>query len=109
MTGSLWKVGGNGGAGTAEVIDTAGVATLELDGVPIAGAAQGTAVADAAAATAIDAPAGGAGATAGAYDSAINRDAMITSQNALIDDVADIRTQLNALIASLEVAGVIAT
>lgn len=109
MVESLFKVGGNGGAGTMEVKDTAGVASIELDGTPIAGATQGGAVADAAAATALDAPAGGTGATAGAYDDATNRDLMIASQNAIIDDVADIRTQFNALLASLEAAGVIAT
>ena len=62
---------------------------------------KGVAVADATAATAIDAPAGGTGAAAGGYDTAANRDLMITSQNAIIDDVAELRTKLNALLSSL--------
>ena len=59
------------------------------------------AVSDVAAATALDAPAGGTGAAAGGYDTAVNRDLMIASQNALIKDVEGLRTQLNALLASL--------
>lgn len=42
-----------------------------------------------------NAPAGGTGATAGAYDTAANRDAMIVS--------------LNAILAALRAAGIIAT
>ena len=102
---------------------------------------QGALVADPAAATAshptapaaltqVAAPAGGTGATAGAYDSAANRDLAIVSINAartdvialraevalyeieisaLIVDVADIRTQFSALLTSLETGAIIAT
>ena len=62
---------------------------------------KAAAVNDAAAATAVDAPAGGTGTAAGGYDTAANRDLMIVSQNAIIDDVEDLRTQLNALLTSL--------
>ncbi len=59
------------------------------------------AVTDAATATAANAPVGGTGTAAGGYDTAVNRDAMITSQNNIIVDVADLRTQFNALLTSL--------
>jgi hypothetical protein len=67
------------------------------------------------------APAGGTGAEAGAYDTAENRDAMIATVNglrthaiemdldyeALLVDVAAIRTTLNALLAKLRTAGIV--
>lgn len=67
------------------------------------------------------APAGGVGATEGAYDTAVNRDAAITMINALrthaieIDldyeamlvDVAAIRTKQNDLLAKLRTAGIV--
>lgn len=101
---------------------------------------QGTNVVDVVAATAtnpaapaalsqVAAPAGGAGATAGAYDTAANRDLAIASVNAarddiialraevvtyevaisaLIVDVAEIRTKVNSILSSLETGGVMA-
>ena len=69
----------------------------------------GAAVSDASDATVSDPPAGGSGATAGAYDNAANRDLMITSLTAVIADVADIRTQFNALLAELRTEGTIDT
>lgn len=45
-------------------------------------------------------PAGGTGATAGAYDTAAHRDALIAT-------VAEIKTQMNALLALLRTAGVV--
>lgn len=47
-------------------------------------------------------PAGGTGATAGAYDTAANRDILIAT-------VAEIKASLNDLIAKLKTAGIIAT
>ena len=44
--------------------------------------------------TQLAAPAGGAGATAGAYDTTANRDLMITALNAARDDIASLRTTL---------------
>lgn len=69
------------------------------------------------------APAGGTGATAGAWDTAANRDLAIATINGLRDyaieqkadfnaivvDVADIRAQLNALLASLRTRQIIST
>lgn len=50
-------------------------------------------------------PAGGTGATAGAYDTAGNRDLLIASVNALIADVLAIRKTLNAVIDTLQLNG----
>ncbi len=58
------------------------------------------------AATAVNPPAGGAGAAAGAYDTAANRDLMITSLTAVIADVAVLRGLVNALIDDLQAAGI---
>lgn len=44
--------------------------------------------------TQLAAPAGGGGATAGAYDSAANRDLMIASVNAARDDIIALRAML---------------
>jgi hypothetical protein len=46
-------------------------------------------------------PAGGVGATAGAYDTAANRDALIAT-------VAELKAQVNALLARLRTAGILA-
>jgi phage-related minor tail protein len=66
-----------------------GMGALAL-AVPVA------AVADVAGTT----PAGGTGATAGAYDTAAHRDALIAT-------VAELKTQFNALLAELRTAGLI--
>ena len=71
--------------------------------------AQGETVDDAASATALDPPAGGTDNAAGAYDTADNRDLMITSLTAVIADMADIRTQFNLLLAELRTEGTIDT
>ena len=70
---------------------------------------QGAAITSAASATAIDPPAGGTGNAVGAYDTAANRNLMITSLTAVIADVADIRTQFNLLLAELRTEGTIDT
>jgi hypothetical protein len=58
-----------------------------------------------AAVTGSDPPAGGTGATAGAYDTAANRDAMIASLTAARADILDIKKNLNAVIDILQAAG----
>ena len=60
------------------------------------------------AATATNAPAGGTGATAGAYDTAANRDLLIASNNALVADVLALRKVVNSLIDILQAAGLAA-
>lgn len=66
-------------------------------------------VADPASITQLAAPSGGTGMTAGAYDTASNRDLAIVSINAARTDIALIRTQLIALITALEDAGIVTT
>lgn len=70
---------------------------------------QQSAEADLGAITASTAPAGGSGATAGAYDTSTNRDLMIASLTATQVDVAALRTKLNALLAKLRTYGIIAS
>lgn len=53
------------------------------------------------------APAGGTGATAGAYDNATNRDAMITTVNGLRTALTSLQTDHNALLAKLRSAGIL--
>jgi hypothetical protein len=67
-------------------------------------ATAGTTVA---AVTALTPPAGGTGATAGAYDTAANRDLMIASLTAANADILDIKKNLNAVIDALQAAGIV--
>lgn len=69
---------------------------------------QAAAVADAYAITATDAPAGGTGAAAGGWDTAVHRDAAIATINALVDDVTALRAKVNDLLAKLRTAGLLA-
>jgi len=86
---------------------TVRIALCSGDAVTVT-ADQGDAVADAAAITAEDAPAGGVGAAAGGWDTAEHRDAAIATINALVDDVTALRAKVNALLASLRAAGLLA-
>lgn len=54
------------------------------------------------------APAGGTGATAGAYDTAANRDALIATVNALRTAVSELKADHNDLLAKLRAAGHVA-
>jgi hypothetical protein len=83
--------------GTTARGDTSGLASAATELNALAGAIPQAAVADVAGTT----PAGGTGATAGAYDTSAHRDALIAT-------VAEIKTQLNALLAELRTAGIIA-
>ena len=58
-------------------------------------------------ATAVNPPAGGTGAAAGGYDTAGNRDLMITSLTAVIADVAVLRQVVTALIDDLQAHGLV--
>lgn len=81
----------NAAAGAARESARSTEASTVFGALPVA------AVADIAGTT----PAGGTGATAGAYDTAAHRDALIAT-------VAEIKTQLNDLLAKLRTAGVVA-
>jgi hypothetical protein len=59
------------------------------------------------AATALTPPAGGTGATAGAYDTAGNRDLMIASITATQADLLALKQVVNGLIDDLQAAGLI--
>jgi hypothetical protein len=77
-------------------LDTSAVSGSATELVALATAIPTTAVVTVAG----TAPAGGAGATAGAYDTAAHRDALIAT-------VAEITTQFNALLAVLRTAGIV--
>lgn len=103
-------------------VKVAGVVVLAGQQAAQANVAAATATAIAAAVPAA-APAGGTGTTAGAWDTAANRDAAITTINdlrthaiemdldyeALLVDVNALRTTVNALLAKLRTHGIIAT
>lgn len=57
--------------------------------------------------TQLAAPAGGTGATAGAYSSAANRDLMIASINAARNDIANVKQVLNQVIDQLQALGIL--
>jgi len=93
--------------------------TLNNTDGPVTLGPQQSAEADAGAATAAavsgTVPAGGSGAAAGGWDTAGNRDTAITTitelkttVNALVTDVAAIRTKLNNTLAKLRTYGAIA-
>jgi hypothetical protein len=67
-----------------------------------------TAAATVPAATQLTPPAGGSGATAGAYDTADNRDLMIASITAGAADLLALKKVVNSLIDDLQAAGIVA-
>ena len=101
------KLVGKAVKAAADADATVRIALCSGDAVTVT-ADQAEAVADADAATAIDAPAGGTGAAAGAWDTAEHRDAAIATINALVADTAALRATVNALLASLRAAGLLA-
>ena len=60
-----------------------------------------------AAVTQVTPPAGGTGATVGAYDTAANRDAMITSITAGAADLLDLKQLVNSVIDDLQAYGLL--
>ena len=87
-----------------EAIATKELRTTKL-GVNLTPVAQQTTIIDPAACAAMTAtnpPAGGVGAAAGGYDTAANRDLMITSQTALVADVAALKTAVDANNAAID-------
>lgn len=80
-------------------------ATATTKGVVLKSAAQVSNVAAVPAA----APAGGTGATAGAYDTAANRDAAIVTINGLRTDVIELQAVVNGLLTKLRTAGIVTT
>jgi len=80
-------------------------ATTLLKGVVLKAAA----VADITPSVITDAPAGGTGATDGAYDTAGNRNTAIAAINAAIDSIQALELKVNDLMAKLRTAGVLTT
>ncbi len=70
---------------------------------------QAAAQVDVPAPTAVNPPAGGVGATAGAYDTAGNRDLMITSVTAAIADIAAMKVVVDGLLGKLRTSNTVAT
>jgi hypothetical protein len=113
----------NEAAGVARETGLTSELTTLLSGLPTAAQADVGALTATAIAAAVPsaAPAGGTGATEGAYDTAVNRDAMIATVNGLVThstevdldyealraDVAALRTGHNALLAVLRTAGIV--
>jgi hypothetical protein len=57
--------------------------------------------------TSLAAPAGGTGTAAGGYSTAANRDLMITSQNAIRTDVANLKNFVNSIVDQLQALGLL--
>ncbi len=93
--------------GDRQVIKSGGEIKVEPGGKLTNDGTQASAIADVAAADPLAAPAGGTGATAGAYDSAANRDLMITALNANRTLTIELSTKLDAVLAALRGAGIL--
>lgn len=84
------------GGAAMEALAAGAAGPVEVEAAALVALIPQAAVADVAGTT----PAGGAGATAGAYDTAAHRDALIAT-------VAEIKLQLNTLLAELRTAGIV--
>ncbi len=95
--------------GDRQVVKSGGEIKIETGGkiVPNSGT-QAAAIADVAASDPLAAPAGGSGATAGAYDTAGNRDLMIAAVNDNRTQTIEIKADLDAIKAALRGAGILA-
>lgn len=92
----------------AELIKAVGIVTPSAaTAVAIGSVLMAAAQVDVTAATITPAPAGGTGATEGAYDTAANRDTAIAAINSLITEVAELTTVVNGLLAKLRTAGIV--
>lgn len=76
---------------------------LHVGTAPVVADPAAMTVGDPAAITATTPPAGGTGATAGAYDTSAHRDAMITSLTAVIADVTATRAEVVKAHADIDV------
>ena len=95
--------------GDRQVVKSGGEIKIETGGklVPNSGT-QAAAIADVAAADPAAAPAGGTGAAAGGYDTAANRDLMITAVNDNRTVTIELSDKLDLVLAALRGAGIIA-
>lgn len=102
---SMTKLQGAAGA-TFEVVDTAGVASIKLDGTTVM-AGQQSAIADHAAITAYSAHASGA--TTVTSNAATDLDTTAAGLATAVAELTTLRAKVNAIIAALEAAGIIAS
>lgn len=107
----LYALSENGGSPSVSVNDignvlgsTASPATTTTLGV----VKQSATVSASAVTVPTAAPAGGTGTAAGGWDTAVDRDAAITTINGLVTAAADYKTKINAIIAALQAAGIMA-
>ena len=92
----LQKIGGISGAGKMEVVDTAGVCSIKLDGVQVLGA-QGSAIV-----SLTDSTGGTGNDTLVAIGATYNQDE-------IRNNMADLSDKLEEVLAALRSAGIIAT
>ena len=95
--------------GDVFVVKSGGEIKIETGGKVTNDGTQAAAVADVAASDPSAAPAGGSGATAGAYDTATNRDLMITAVNDNRTLTIELSDKLDLVLAALRGAGIIIT
>lgn len=88
--------------GADGTVDRAAIIPLNAEGNAIAAA-----VASIATTTPAAAPAGGVGAAAGGWDTAVNRDAAIATINSTRALADELKTQVNALLAELRASKII--
>lgn len=94
--------------GDRQVVKSGGEIKIEPGGAISNDGTQASAIADVAASDPSAAPAGGSGATAGAYDTAGNRDLAIATINDLRTMVLEIKADLDAIKAALRGTGILA-
>lgn len=109
----LYVSRGGGGKATVSLSQIAAVVddTIVLSAPTVSvrgGVLLASGITDSAATIPSAAPAGGTGTAAGGWDTAGNRDTAITCINNTRTLALELQTKLNALISSLETAGVIA-
>ena len=93
--------------GDRQVIKSGGEIKVEPGGKVTNDGTQASAIADVAASDPLVAPAGGSGATAGAYDTATNRDLMIAAVNDNRTLTIELSTKLDSVLAALRGAGIL--
>lgn len=109
----LYVSQGGGGKSTVSVDEIVALAGSEIVlPAPTAdvrgGVLTGPGVTDSTATVALAAPAGGTGAAAGGWDTAVNRDAAIVTINETRTLALELQTKVNAILSSLEGNGIMA-
>lgn len=95
--------------GNRQVVESAGEVRMEVGAKVTAAGTQAATIAAPATVLAANAPAGGTGAAAGAWDTAPDRDTAIALINNLKAAVAELQTEMTAVLVALKGVGVIAS